>query len=231
MKRCAVATQGSSVRSEARVARKSGAVRTHNRHAVLLASAAQIFSRKGYGLTTVRDIASASAMTPGSIYYHYPSKADLLFAVYRQAVSSAVAAFDRAAGAGAHPWEKLERVVAAHLEIMLGKAPGAEAFAGVFVRMQPYDFPQEHRVALSALRDGYELRFRDLLATLPLREGVDRSLLRLHLIGSLNHVPIWYRDKGRLRPAGIARRLVRMLREGTQVEASVLASETERESA
>jgi hypothetical protein len=56
-----------------------------------------------------------------------------------------------------------------------------------------------------------------------LRKGVDRSLLRLHLIGSLNHVPIWYRDKGRLRPAGIARRLVRMLREGTQVEASAQA--------
>jgi AcrR family transcriptional regulator len=223
VKGSAVAAQGSSVRSEARGARKSGAVRSHNRHAELLASAAQVFSWKGYGLTTVRDIAYASAMTPGSIYYHYPSKADLLFAVYRQAVRSAVAAFDRAASTGTHPWDKLERVVAAHLEIMLGKAPGGEAFAGVFVRMQPYDFPQEHRVALSALREGYELRFRELLATLPLRKGVDRSLLRLHLIGSLNHVPIWYRDKGRLRPAGIARRLVRMLREGTQVEASAQA--------
>ena len=202
--------------------RAKGAVRAHNRHAELLAAAAQVFSRKGYGLSTVRDIAEASAMTPGSIYYHYPSKADLLFAVYKQAVTSAVAAFDRAVGEGSQPWEKLECVVVAHLETMLGKGPGGEAFAGVFIRMQPYDFPGEHRDALSALRNGYETRFGELLATLPLRPGVDRSLLRLHLVGSLNHVPIWYRDKGRLSPSGIARRIVQMLREGTQAMESGL---------
>jgi AcrR family transcriptional regulator len=190
--------------------------RAHNRHAALMAAAASVFRDQGYGLTTVRDIALATGMTTGAIYYHYPSKADLLRAVYEDAVRHANAAFEVAVAAAADPWDRLERAVAAHLEIMLGRTPGGPAFAGVFVKVQPHDFPAEHRAALTALRNGYEDRFRALIETLPLRRGVDRSLLRLHLVGSLNHVPIWYRVQGRLAPGTIARRIVGMLRVGVE---------------
>lgn len=190
--------------------------RVHNRHAALMAAAASVFRDQGYGLTTVRDIALATGMTAGAIYYHYPSKADLLRAVYEDAVREANAAFEAAVAGAADPWERLERAVAAHLEIMLGRTQGGPAFAGVFVKVQPHDFPPEHHAALTALRNGYEDRFRALIETLPLRRGVDRSLLRLHLVGSLNHVPIWYRPQGRLAPGTIARRIVGMLRAGVE---------------
>ncbi len=188
--------------------------RSHNRHAALMSAAASVFRDKGYGLTTVRDIAMVTGMTAGSIYYHYPSKADLLRAVYEEAVRAAIEAFEAAVHGVDNPWERLERAVTAHLEIMLGRIPGGPAYAGVFVKVQPHDFPVEHHASLTALRNGYEQRFRALIDTLPLRRGVDRALLRLHLIGSLNHVPIWYRNGGRLTPGTIARRIVRMLRDG-----------------
>lgn len=190
--------------------------RAHNRHAALMAAAASVFRDQGYGLTTVRDIALATGMSAGAIYYHYPSKADLLRAVYEDAVREANAAFELAVAAAVDPWDRLERAVAAHLEIMLGRTSGGPAFAGVFVKVQPHDFPAEHRAALTALRNDYEDRFRALIETLPLRRGVDRSLLRLHLVGSLNHVPIWYRVQGRLAPGTIARRIVGMLRVGVE---------------
>ncbi|MBX3599246.1 MAG: TetR family transcriptional regulator [Rubrivivax sp.] len=193
---------------------RRGAPRAHNRHAALLAAAARVFRARGYGLTSMRDIAAATAMTAGSIYYHYPSKGDLLLAVYAEGVRRVGAAFDAAVARPGTPWQRLERGAAAHLAMLLGADPQDADFAGVFVQVQPHDFPPEHVDALVALRDSYEDRFRRLLAALPLARGTDRTLLRLQLIGALNHVPLWYRPEGRRGPAAIARTMTRQLQRG-----------------
>lgn len=194
--------------------RARGVPRAHNRQAALLEAAARVFRRKGYGLTSMRDIAAATAMTAGSIYYHYRSKSDLLLAVYAEGVRRALAAVDAARARPGDPWTRLERVLVAHLQTMLGAAPDGAAFAGVFMQVQPHDFPPEHHDALVALRDRYEERFRACIDELPLRRGVDRSLLRLQLIGALQHVPLWYRADGARTPPTIARALLRHLRDG-----------------
>lgn len=197
---------------------RRGPPRAHNRHAELLAAAARIFRANGYGLTSMRDIAAASAMTAGSIYYHYPSKGDLLLAVYGEGVRRVGEAFDAAVARPGTPWQRLERAAAAHLSVLLGTRREDADFAGVFVQVQPHDLPPEHFDALIALRNGYEQRFRRLLAALPLARGTDRSLLRLQLIGALNHVPLWYRPDGRRTPAAIARTLTRQLQRGVGAE-------------
>lgn len=66
------------------------------------------------------------------------------------------------------------------------------------------------RRKLVGLRDGYERRFVELVADLPLPPGTDRSLWRLQLLGALNWTPTWYRPKGKP-PAAIARALVAAL--------------------
>ncbi len=124
------------------------------------------------------------------------------------------AAFDAAAARAGTPWQRLERGAAAHLAMLLGTRREDADFAGVFVQVQPHDFPPEHFDALIALRNGYEDRFRRLLAALPLVRGTDRRLLRLQLIGALNHVPLWYRPDGRRTPATIAHTMTRQLQRG-----------------
>ena len=188
-------------------------LRVHNRHDALLAAAARVFCDKGYAHATMRDIAAATQMNAGSIYYHYPSKGDLLLAVYAQGVAIVCDALRAARDRGRDPWHALEEVARAHLEMMLGALPGTAPFAQVFVHIQPHDFPPDQRDALVALRHEYEDLFRDVVAALPLPRGTDRSLLRLQLIGSLNHVPLWWRPGGRKSLAAVARATVRHLRE------------------
>jgi AcrR family transcriptional regulator len=191
--------------------------RVHNRHDSLLAAAARVFCGKGYGQATMRDIAAASGMNAGSIYYHYPSKGDLLLAVYARGVALVSEAIEAARADGQDPWSVLESVARAHLEMMLGALPGTAPFARVFVHIQPHDFPPEHREALIGMRHAYENLFRELVAALPLPRGADRSLLRLQLLGALNHVPIWWRPGGRKSLAAIARATVRHLRAPLEV--------------
>jgi len=190
--------------------------RAHNRQPQLLEAAARVFRQKGYAITTMRDIAAATGMTAGSIYYHYPSKGELLLAVYAEGVARVSAAVQAALQPPGTPWEKLERAMTAHLQMMVGQAPDDAPFAGVFVQVQPHDFPPEHHEALIALRNGYEATFRALLDALPLKRGTDRRLLRLQLIGALNHVPQWYRPNGPRTPQAIARVMTRHLQAGLE---------------
>jgi AcrR family transcriptional regulator len=185
--------------------------RAHNRQPQLLEAAARVFRQKGYAITTMRDIAAATG-----IYYHYPSKGELLLAVYAEGVARVSAAVQAALQPIGTPWEKLERAMTAHLQMMVGQAPDDAPFAGVFVQVQPHDFPPEHHEALIALRNGYEATFRTLLDALPLKRGTDRRLLRLQLIGALNHVPQWYRPNGPRTPQAIARVMTRHLQAGLE---------------
>ena len=182
----------------------------------MLEGAARVFRQKGFGITTMRDIAAATGMTAGSIYYHYPSKGDLLLAVYAEGVRRVTAAVQEALEPDGTPWEKLQRAITAHLQMMVGQTPDDAPFAGVFVQVLPHDFPPEHHEALIALRNGYEANFRALIDALPLKRGTDRRLLRLQLIGALNHVPQWYRPDGPRTPQAIARVMTRHLQAGLE---------------
>ncbi|MDR6971546.1 ScbR family autoregulator-binding transcription factor [Leifsonia shinshuensis] len=47
----------------------------------IVEGAASVFGRRGYGLTSIADIATASGVTKGALYFHFPSKDELARAV------------------------------------------------------------------------------------------------------------------------------------------------------
>ncbi len=170
--------------------------------------AAELFARHGYHATSIRDIARELGVTPGAVYAHFPSKSRILLAVYEEGVRRVSAAVD--AAAGATPWAELEEACHRHLEALLADS----GYARVVIRVLPSDVA-DVAAELTALRDGYEARFRRLIAALELAPGTDRTLLRLTLLGALNGTQVWYRP-GTAEPAAIARALVRSLRHGTE---------------
>lgn len=182
--------------------------RSNNRREQILDAAARLFVEKGFSATSTRDIARVSGMLPGSLYYHFSSKEDLLVAVYEEGVGRIGQSVDEAvAQADADPWARLEHACAAHLGMLLG---GSD-YAHVIARVQPGDVPGAEQ-SLVALRNRYEVRFSRLIAALPLAPAVDRSVLRLMLIGAMNQAPIWFRP-GRDTPRALARKFVGNLRD------------------
>lgn len=179
-----------------------------SRREALLDAAAEMFAAKGYDGTSIRDIAGAVGMLPGSLYYHFKSKEDLLIAVYRKGVARFEAAIDEAlASTGADPWQAIEAACAAHLSILLDGGDYARIVNPEFVR----SFPADMLPTLNAERDRYERHFEKLIAALPLGAETDRWLFKVALFGSLNWSQTWYR-KGRYTPQDIAAAFIGMLR-------------------
>ncbi len=182
------------------------APRADNRLPLILDAAAMLFRTQGFGNTSVRDIVSAVGMLPGSLYYHFAAKEDLLAEVYAEGVRRISARVRAAVERHADPWARLEAACIAHLEAILQD----DDYAQVVIRVRPADVPAA-QPRLIALRDEYEAIFTGLVAALKLPRGTDRRTLRLLLLGALNWSQTWYHP-GRDTPKTIARRFVQLLR-------------------
>lgn len=184
----------------------TAAKRQANRWPALLDAAAAKFAAQGYHATTMRELATATEMTPGAIYFHVPNKQALLLAVYAEGVQRIVDRVETAAARHGTAWSRLTAAVEAHLEAILD----ASAYARVVIRILPDDVP-EIAADLTCLRDRYEERFRALFAEVALPEGVAPGLARLFLLGALNWTPVWHRP-GRAPISEIARQVLAPLR-------------------
>lgn len=190
--------------------------RADNRLPQILDAAATLFAAKGYQASSIRDIVKVAGMLPGSLYYHFANKDQLLVAVYAEGVRRIGAAVDAALARqndATEPWARLEAACVAHLESLLARS----AYAKVVISVQPCDVPAVAR-ELIALRAGYERQFVSLIAALPLpkrlRSRQSRASLRLLLLGALNWTPTWYDAayrSGRLAPPRIARNFITLL--------------------
>jgi AcrR family transcriptional regulator len=179
-----------------------------NRRQDLLDAAAALFNKKGYKSTTLRDIATASDMLPGSIYCHFPCKGEIFFAVQQQGLGHLAEAVRSAIQGIDEPWGRLEAACMAHMTVILSESD----YAAAAVNASP---AVEEKIAerLAALRDEYEKMFRQLVDDLPVPPGTNRKYLRLALLGSMNWTRTWYRP-GRDSPARLAMEIVWLYRCG-----------------
>ena len=172
----------------------------------ILEVAAQLFARKGYQGTSIRDIGQESGVLGGSLYHHIKSKDALFVELHNAALDMAADRIDAAVAQAADPWDRLEAACIALLEIQ------ADAESLTFPLMNDFrDVPEAVRQQLVARRDAFEEPFRALVEALPLVADIDRSVYRNLLLSQLNSAAHWYRP-GRLSLADLGRQIVRIYR-------------------
>jgi len=182
-----------------------------DRRELILSAAARLLWEHGEAGATMREIGQDSGVLMSTLYYYYPSKDHLIRAVHEAGVQRIRERVELACARRTDPWDRVSAAAVAHLESILDPDP--------FFRVVQMPLPRisaELRKTVIALRDSYEDIQRRLIAELPLRPGIDRSLLRLGLIGMLNAVPNWYRPGGPATPAQIATGFVALLRQGAE---------------
>jgi AcrR family transcriptional regulator len=86
--------------------------RSGRSRAQILEAALKLFSHRGYGATSVRDIAEDAGVSKGNVYHHFSDKETIFRALldqYFQAMSSPEFPFNRALATGTFP-ENLEEL-------------------------------------------------------------------------------------------------------------------------
>ena len=167
------------------------AQRSNSRNDVLIESAATLFAAQGFKATSMRDIAKAVDMLPGSIYYHFSSKDDLLLAIYEAGVQQITEVFESAIEPLTDPWERLEAGMAALVRAVTEES----AYTRVIFRVKP-DEVAKYQAELIDLRDQFEAKFAQLIGDLPSKRWVDKHLLRLLMLGAGNHAQLWFDPEG-----------------------------------
>jgi len=181
---------------------KSLARRTFDEE-VVLDAAAHVFKKRGYAAATVREVAQAAGMLPGSLHYRYPSKEALLLDLMERAIGRVLASGRAAVESARDPVERLRLALRAHLQALLS---GDDDF---YVLL--YDWRSLEGAAMNAmlrLRGRYEQFWDDLVQDAVragwARPGVDIELLRQFGFGAMNWVAQWRQENDPRTPEQIA---------------------------
>ena len=100
----------------------------------ILKTALRLFARHGYAGTSIRMIADAAGISVGLLYNYFPSKTDVLGALFEESMRDVQASFARAEDA-ATPRERIEQLVRGAFEIVERNREFWRLSYGV--RMQP----------------------------------------------------------------------------------------------
>lgn len=177
-------------RSEAPV----GATKAAATRAEILHAAAKMLGEKGYAASTLRALASVVDMKPGSVYYHFNSKEEIVDEVMNTGVgmilTSVRDALD-AAPPGSRFEDRFRIAVRAHLATYL-----EGHFTSAY--MQVYEhLPTAIKRRSRTMRQAYAQLWFDLFAegmrTEEVDPGLDLAIFVPYLLGALNRVHEWFR--------------------------------------
>jgi AcrR family transcriptional regulator len=167
-----------------------------NRRQALISAAAQLFRLKGYDATTTREIAAHIGMQPGSPFYHFDHKQDLLLAVMVEGMKRAISTQQLTLDAllkqspKASARVKLRTLVRHHFDVLLGAQSD-------FIPVMLYEgraLNSVQRRTINALRNSYEAAWIPVLQALHDRKALRApvGLARLMIFGALNWSVQWY---------------------------------------
>ena len=161
----------------------------------VLSNAARLFREKGFERTSLKEIAEACNMLPGSLYYRYNSKEALLVELMRRGIDLVTAEVESAYASSDDPVERLRLCINAHLRTLLVDSDAVYVLLFEWRALGP-----EAREEIIELRDQYESLWAGILETMiaqgVVRKNIDGRLLRLIGLGALNWVATWFDPNG-----------------------------------
>ena len=162
--------------------------------ASLVDLAKDLFARRGYVGSSLRDLAEAAGVTAAAVYYHFAKKEDLLqviiFDGLEQLSHSVVGAL---AGAGT-PQERLEALVRAHLGYNVQYPRESRIIIEELRFLNEVDYAAAREKQMAIL-NVYRACIRQLIASGKL-EKIDPSLVAFGIISVIGGWYRWYREDG-----------------------------------
>ncbi|MEZ4686344.1 MAG: TetR/AcrR family transcriptional regulator [Bacteroidia bacterium] len=182
----------------------------------ILEAARALFSEMGYVPASMSKIADSLNVKAGSLYSSFKSKEVMLWEI---ALRCAQAFFDKVAPVAESklaPAEKLEKMLEAHLEVIIANQDASAIFFEEWKHLE-----EPHLEEFGQLRDQYEQMFMNVVT-----EGMDAGQLKTipkrflinTLLASANWISRWYKAEGEMNIDQIKSSLIKLFFEGLKTE-------------
>src|ERR1700675_734253 len=197
---------------------KKKQVKSSGTREVIADVAVRLFGEHGYTGTTMRDIAEAVGVLPGSLYAHIDSKETLLLEIVSDGIARFLAIEQSLAASVDSPEVRLRKAIRAHVDVV------AEDPQRSLVVFHQWRFLSEpNRASAIAMRRRYANASVTIIddgkAAGEFRPRLDTRIAVFSVLGALNWIPEWYSDKAAQTPGELAEKmagaLICGLREGS----------------
>lgn len=158
--------------------------------------AARLFHQRGYGTTTIREIAEAAGISSSTMYHHYRNKQDVLFAISRQFMIDFNDALLPVLGDSTRPpRDRLDEAITLHLKISSARRTELLTIRGNRGALSP-----DQLETVVGLQATYQRAVRDTVTAIrgPKVGGGDVEITTLALMDLINGVCQWFDPSGRL---------------------------------
>jgi AcrR family transcriptional regulator len=172
---------------------------------VILDVATRLFGETGYTGTTMREIANAVGVLPGSLYAHIDGKETLLFEIVEGGIDRFLDATSDASKVK-DPADRIRAAVKAHLGVV---AESPDRTLVVFHQWRYLKGPNRARVLDKRKRyeDVFVKVMDDGIASGAFSARIDAKIAVLSILGSLNWTAEWFQPDGPEGPEQIGERL------------------------
>jgi len=188
-------------------------VATRNTHEILLQAAADLFYKKGYSDTSIREVGAKAGVSNSLLYHYFKDKEEMLFQIISTASQDLVATLDEIDGHIADPLERLRQKLIQHM-IFHGIKKRREA--KIIVQENYWLSGNRREVNKRYQRQIYENYAKNLkeLAAMGVIKDLDVTVIAFSLFGVINWFFRWYREKKPLRPEKIANDTLELILHG-----------------
>jgi AcrR family transcriptional regulator len=161
-----------------------------NRLESVLAAAARVMARDGYGRSTIRKVSREAKLSLAGLYHYFESKEELLFLIQYHTFDEILRRLTERLESVSDPEERLRVMVTNHLEHFLSRMNELKVCASEMETLTG-DYYEQVRA----------LRQRYLKTTLKIVESIGKEagdskvkprLATLYLFGMLNWIYMWY---------------------------------------
>ncbi len=179
----------------------------------IVAAAATLFARNGFGATSLDDLATALGVTKGALYYHVKNKEEILRLIFLQVLTVSEEPLRRIVESATPPAEKLAQVINHHTAVAADRSPQMTVFYREHVHLTG-PFSREITQRKKAYERLIEQVIEEGIAVGVFKANLDPKIATFGILGMCNWLSQWYKPGGTYSQSQIAALFSQMVEGG-----------------
>ena len=181
---------------------------------ILVKNAINLFAKKGYSNTSIREIGKKAGISSSIIYHYFKNKEEMLFEIIHSATQDLIQSLHEIEDRNSDPAECLREMLKEQsiiyslkgkkeAKILAFDSHQLRGKRGEIIRKLQYDIYEIYKRKIQEIKD------KKLL-----RDDIDLTVLTFSIFGIINSFHGWYKNSGRLSEEEVAENMERFLFNG-----------------